>query len=80
MLVIRFFTLLTLCSTLFISHLGFSRKQELSSKELIFKTLPISVNVSDDKGLTEQYDYFFLQVNPEPDDIEFTKGYKEYKF
>lgn len=42
--------------------------------------LPIGVKVSDDKGLFEQYDYFFLQVNPKIDDAEFTTGYKEYKF
>lgn len=42
--------------------------------------LPIGVKVSDDKGLFEQYDYFFLQVNPKMDDSEFTTGYKDYKF
>ena len=42
--------------------------------------LPIGVKVSDDKGLFEQYDYFFLQVNPKIDDSEFTTGYKDYKF
>ncbi len=42
--------------------------------------LPIGVKVSDDKGLFEQYDYFFLQVNPKIDDAEFTTGYKDYKF
>ncbi len=42
--------------------------------------LPIGVKVSDDKGLFEQYDYFFLQVNPKIDDTEFTTGYKDYKF
>lgn len=42
--------------------------------------LPIGVKVSDDKGLFEQYDYFFLQVNPKMDDAEFTTGYKDYKF
>jgi hypothetical protein len=42
--------------------------------------LPIGVKVSDDKGLYEQYDYFFLQVNPKLDDAEFTTGYKDYKF
>jgi hypothetical protein len=38
-LVIRFFTLLTLCSSLFISHLGFACKLEPASKELIFKLI-----------------------------------------
>lgn len=42
--------------------------------------LPIGVKISDDKGLFEQYDYFFLQVNPKIDDSEFTTGYKDYKF
>lgn len=42
--------------------------------------LPIGVKVSDDKGLFEQYDYFFLQVNPKLEETEFTTGYKDYKF
>lgn len=42
--------------------------------------LPIGVKISDDKGLYEQYDYFFLQVNPKFDDAEFTRDYKDYKF
>jgi outer membrane lipoprotein-sorting protein len=42
--------------------------------------LPIGVKVSDDKGLYEQYDYFFLQVNPKIEDTEFTTSYKDYKF
>lgn len=42
--------------------------------------LPVGVKVLDDKGLFEQYDYFFLQVNPKIDDAEFTKTYKDYKF
>lgn len=42
--------------------------------------LPIGVKVSDDKGLFEQYDYFFLQVNPKIEETEFTTGYKDYKF
>ena len=42
--------------------------------------LPISIKILDDKGLYEQYDYHFLQVNPKIDDAEFTKNYKEYKF
>ncbi len=42
--------------------------------------LPISVKINDDKGLFEQYDYFFMQVNPKIDDAEFTKDYKGYKF
>lgn len=42
--------------------------------------LPISIKILDDKGLFEQYDYHFLQVNPKIDDAEFTKGYKDYKF
>ncbi len=42
--------------------------------------LPISIKILDDKGLYEQYDYHFLQVNPKIDDAEFTKDYKDYKF
>ena len=42
--------------------------------------LPIGVKVLDDKGLYEQYDYFFLQVNPKIEDAEFTKTFKGYKF
>lgn len=42
--------------------------------------LPISIKILDDKGLYEQYDYHFLQVNPKIDDEEFTKTYKDYKF
>lgn len=42
--------------------------------------LPIGVKVLDDKGLYEQYEYHFLQVNPKIEDIEFTTKYKDYKF
>ncbi len=42
--------------------------------------LPISIKILDDKGLFEQYDYHFLQVNPKIDDTEFTKDFKDYKF
>lgn len=42
--------------------------------------LPISIKILDDKGLYEQYDYFFLQVNPKIDDAEFKKDFKDYKF
>lgn len=42
--------------------------------------LPIGIKVSDDKGLFEEYNYFFLQVNPKIDDAEFTKSYKDYGF
>ncbi len=42
--------------------------------------LPISVKINDDKGLYEQYDYFFLQVNPRFEDAEFTREYKSYGF
>ncbi|MCD6019127.1 MAG: hypothetical protein K0S53_2248 [Bacteroidetes bacterium] len=42
--------------------------------------LPISIKILDDKGLYEQYDYHFLQVNPKIDDEEFKKTYKDYKF
>lgn len=42
--------------------------------------VPIGIVVYDDKGLYEQYDYHFLQVNPKITDEEFTKNFKEYKF
>lgn len=42
--------------------------------------LPIGIKVMDDKGLYEQYDYNFLQVNPKFEDAEFTTKYKDYKF
>ena len=42
--------------------------------------LPIGVRVYDNKGLFEQYDYFFLQVNPHFEDAEFTRNYKGYGF
>ncbi len=42
--------------------------------------LPISVKISDDKGLFEEYNYHFLQVNPKFEDGEFTRRYKDYKF
>jgi len=45
-----------------------------------FYFLPVGVKVSDDKGLYEQYDYFFLQVNPKIAEEEFTKDYKDYHF
>ncbi|MES2566174.1 MAG: DUF1571 domain-containing protein [Bacteroidota bacterium] len=45
-----------------------------------FYFLPISIKILDDKGLYEQYDYHFLQVNPKIDDEEFKKTYKDYKF
>jgi outer membrane lipoprotein-sorting protein len=42
--------------------------------------LPISVKVMDDKGLFEEYNYHFLQVNPKFEEGEFTRDYKDYKF
>lgn len=42
--------------------------------------LPIGVKVYDDKSLFEEYNYFFLQVNPKFEDDEFTREYKDYKF
>ena len=42
--------------------------------------LPVSMKVSDDKGLFEEYNYYFLQVNPKFEDGEFTKTYKDYGF
>ena len=45
-----------------------------------FYFLPIGVKVYDDKSLFEEYNYFFLQVNPKFADDEFTKEFKDYKF
>lgn len=45
-----------------------------------FYFLPISMKIEDDKGLFEEYNYHFLQVNPKIDDAEFTRDYKDYKF
>jgi len=42
--------------------------------------LPISLKVADDKGLFEEYNYHFLQVNPKFEEGEFTRDYKDYKF
>lgn len=42
--------------------------------------LPIGIKILDDKGLFEQYDYHYLQVNPKMDEDEFSTSYKEYKF
>jgi LysM repeat protein len=42
--------------------------------------LPIGIKVLDDKGLYEQYDYHYLQVNPKLEETEFTTKYKDYKF
>jgi hypothetical protein len=42
--------------------------------------LPISMKVSDDKGLFEEYNYHFLQVNPTFEKDEFTKTFKGYNF
>jgi hypothetical protein len=42
--------------------------------------LPISIKVNDDKGLFEEYNYHFLQVNPKFEEGEFTRDYKDYKF
>jgi len=45
-----------------------------------FYFLPISMKIEDDKGLFEEYNYHFLQVNPKIEEAEFTKEYKDYKF
>jgi outer membrane lipoprotein-sorting protein len=45
-----------------------------------FYFLPISMKVNDDKGLFEEYNYHFLQVNPKFEEGEFTKTYKGYGF
>lgn len=45
-----------------------------------FYFVPISIKVSDDRGLFEEYNYYYLQVNPKFEDNEFRKEYKDYKF
>ena len=42
--------------------------------------LPVGVKVSDDKSLYEEYNYFFVQVNPTFEADEFTRDFKGYKF
>lgn len=42
--------------------------------------VPVSFKVIDDKGLFEEYNYHFLQVNPTFAPDEFTRGYKDYGF
>jgi hypothetical protein len=46
--------------------------------ELYF--LPISIKVNDEKGLFEEYNYYFLQVNPKFEQDEFARTYKDYGF
>lgn len=45
-----------------------------------FYFLPLNMRIEDDKGLFEEYNYMFLQVNPKFEDNEFTRDYKDYKF
>jgi hypothetical protein len=45
-----------------------------------FYFLPIGVKVYDDKSLFEEYNYFFLQVNPSFEKDEFTRDFKGYHF
>lgn len=42
--------------------------------------LPISIKVTDDRGLFEEYNYMHLQVNPKFEEGEFTRNYKDYGF
>lgn len=42
--------------------------------------VPVSIKVSDDKGLFEEYNYHFLQVNPRFEEGEFKRTYKDYGF
>src|SRR5690606_2507408 len=42
--------------------------------------LPISIKIIDDKGLFEEYNYHFLQVNPVFEDAEFTETFPGYGF
>jgi hypothetical protein len=45
-----------------------------------FYFLPLNMKIEDDRGLFEEYNYMYLQVNPKFEDAEFTKDYKDYKF
>ncbi|HQQ94491.1 MAG TPA: DUF1571 domain-containing protein [Bacteroidia bacterium] len=45
-----------------------------------FYFLPLTTKVYDDKGLFEEYNYHFLQVNPKFEEGEFNRNYKDYKF
>lgn len=42
--------------------------------------LPVSINLYDDKGLLESYDYYEVQKNITFKEEEFSKHYKEYNF
>jgi hypothetical protein len=42
--------------------------------------LPISMKILDAKGLFEEYNYHFLQVNPKFEPTEFTRTFKGYGF
>lgn len=42
--------------------------------------LPISMKVSDERGLFEEYNYHFLQVNPKFENGEFTRTFPGYGF
>ena len=44
------------------------------------KMLPISVEIFDDKGLFESYEFYNLQVNSTILAEEFTEDYKDYHF
>lgn len=57
---------------------AYAKYVEIYVDELYF--LPIGVKVTDDKGLFEEYNYFFLQVNPKFEEDEFTKDFKDYHF
>ena len=57
---------------------GYAKNVTLFIDKLYY--IPIGIKVEDDKGLYEQYEYFFLQYNPKISDEEFTKTYKDYKF
>jgi hypothetical protein len=45
-----------------------------------FYFLPISVSILDEIGMFEEYNYHFLQVNPEFEPTEFTKNFRGYGF
>lgn len=45
-----------------------------------FYHLPVSVTVLDDVGLFEEYNYLYIQVNPNFEPGEFTKKFKGYGF
>ena len=60
MLFTRFFTLLALCSCLFLNHLGFAQKTEHTARELIFKMIKSILKITE-RG-KKGYNYYESSV------------------